>query len=86
MTREQVAQVNEEAIMLGNDDSFASAILGMTSGGCVAYDIDKLVACFMEINDWSEEDATEWVGFNCVGAHFGDYDPIYVQVQNEETE
>jgi hypothetical protein len=85
MTREQVAQVNEEAIMLGSDDSFGEAILGMTTDGCVVYDIDKLVDCFMKRDGMDWEDASEWVSYNCVGMYAGEFNPIYVQ-SPEETE
>ena len=38
----------------------------------MVYDFDKCVDIFMDINDWTEEEAIDWVEFNVVGAYVGE--------------
>jgi len=34
----------------------------------------------MDINDWTEEEAIEWVDYNVVGAYVGEGTPIFVKL------
>ena len=34
----------------------------------------------MDINDWTEDEAIEWVDYNVVGAYVGEDTPIFVKL------
>ena len=76
--RERVAQTNKEAIMW---DDLDDAVVGMTDDGRVVYDINKMVDLFSI--DMPEEDAIEWINFNILGAHLGDYTPVHIYTLNK---
>ena len=43
-----------------------------------AYDYDKLIEVHQKINDWSYEEATEWVTINTMGSYVGPETPVVV--------
>jgi|LakMenEpi03Aug12_release.lakeMendotaPanAssembly.Ray.scaffolds.fasta_scaffold393672_2 hypothetical protein len=77
-TREKIALYNDKAIMWDNLDG---AVIGITDEGSVVYDIDEMIQILRK--DMSEEDAIEWVDFNILGAHVGDYTPVHIHKINE---
>lgn len=76
--REQVAKINKEAVMW---DDLDDAVIGMSDDGRVVYDINKMVDLFSI--DMPEEDAIEWINFNILGAHLGDYTPVHIYTINK---
>ena len=61
-------------------DGLDDAIIGVDASGdqpVLKYDYSKCVAIFMDQNDWSHEDAVEWMEFNVVGAYVGPGTPTY---------
>ncbi len=77
-TREKIALYNQEAVMWDNLDE---AVIGITDDGKVVYDIDKMVDIFSK--DMSTDDAIEWIDYNILGAHVGDYTPVHIHKINE---
>lgn len=63
-------------------DGMDAALLGYTSTEdepqIAVYDYDLMVNAFMELNDWSQEEALEWIEFNVVGAYIGPTTPLIV--------
>ena len=43
----------------------------------IIYDYAKCVEIFMSMNDWSSEEAIEWMDFNVMGAYVGEGTPIF---------
>ena len=43
-----------------------------------AYDYDKLIDVFQRINNWSYEDAIEWLEVNTMGSYVGPDTPVIV--------
>jgi len=43
-----------------------------------AYDYDKLIAAHMKLNDWTYEDAEEWVNHKTMGSYVGPETPVVV--------
>lgn len=81
-----------EYIFLPNCDSALIGIAEVTRGEeqikVCCYDYDLLIDCFAN-NDFKNEDdpideATYWVDFNIVGAHYGKYTPLLVFKKEEE--
>jgi hypothetical protein len=81
------AQDNDTTVtLIGTDDDnvdYAPAIIGVTHKPHIAvvYSMSKLIECFMHVNKWSHETATEWVDFNVVRAlpYYGNNSPILVE-------
>lgn len=74
MTREQIAEDNQEAILWDDCDD---AIIGITPEGKAVYSIEKLWKIFIS-EGMTEEEAIEWVDYNILGAYVGEYTPIHV--------
>ena len=82
MDAEQILELelDEEALLFEPRDSLDAALVGV---GCrvgqlrlAVYDYELLIEAHQSMNDWSREDATEWVDFNTVGAWVGEGTPI----------
>jgi len=43
-----------------------------------AYDYDKLIDVFQRVNNWSYEDAIEWMEVNTMGSYVGPDTPVIV--------
>jgi len=82
MTREDIAEINEEAIIY---DGFDSAIIGYAErinlGPVVAYDVEKMIKILIEggIEDYTE--ALEYFEYNIRGAWVGDYTPVFIYTE-----
>lgn len=53
--------------LIGGTDrkAYYPAIIGLARDNShVVYSYDKLVKCFMKVNNWSWEEAVEWVDYN----------------------
>ena len=62
-----------------NPDGYDKAILGLTDNGQLVYSKEIMVELLMEEDkELSEEDAWEFLEFNCFCAYVGDQTPIYV--------
>lgn len=79
MTRDEIAEINPDALML---DGFDDAIIGMAErinlGPVVAYDIEKIIEVMMERDGMDYAEALEYYSFNIQSAWMGDYTPIYI--------
>lgn len=73
--RDKIADINPEAIVL---DGFDDAIIGISECGRVIYNIDKMIKILVSDNEMSEIEALEYLDFNVLCGHFGDYSPIYL--------
>ena len=94
MTREEIAEINEEALLI---DGFDSAIIGMAErinlGPVVAYDEEKIIDILipqMEFEDTeglTEEEiqiekemmAIEYFEYNIKGAWMGENSPVFIR-------
>jgi len=79
MLREEIAEINPEALLL---DGFDEAIIGMAErinlGPVVAYDVEKILEIMIERDGMTYEEAMEFFDFNIQGAWMGDFTPIYI--------
>jgi hypothetical protein len=81
------AQDNDVTVtLIGTDEDrvdYAPAIIGVTQEPrkAVVYSMSKLIECFIHVNKWSHENATEWVDFNVVRAlpYYNQNGPILVE-------
>jgi hypothetical protein len=84
MTREEIAEYNEDALFC---DGFDEAIIGYAErinlGPVAAYDVNKIISILMSKDGMTYEDATEYFYYNIHGAWMGEHTPIYVFKEEE---
>lgn len=81
MTRDEIAEFNEE-LMLLEPPYFDKAIVGVVSNvGCeaVCYDVSKIIKILMKEDKMSEEEAREYYDFNIHGSFVGPHTPVYLE-------
>lgn len=60
-------ELPEEALILGDMFmSYDNSIVGVTTDGRVVYDYDKMIEELMQDEEWSYEDAAEWISYNTI--------------------
>ena len=71
------AELPEDAIVFDNM-SYDGSIVGVTTDGRVVYNYDKMVEELMQDEEWSYEDASEWIDYNTIRAlpYAGENGPI----------
>lgn len=55
----------EEAVFL-NPDYLDPAIVGITHDTRLIYDYNKLIECYMLAEDWTMEEAIDWIDYNTI--------------------
>ena len=79
MTREEIAEHNEEALFC---DGFDEAIIGYAErinlGPVAAYDVNKIIETLMIRDGMSHEEAVEYFYYNIHGAWMGENTPVYI--------
>jgi hypothetical protein len=79
MTREEIAEINPDALMC---DGFDDAVIGMAErinlGPVVAYSVSKIIDIMMERDKMSYEEALEYYDYNILGAWMGENTPIFI--------
>lgn len=88
--KEKIARLNdlateydEDIVLIGGEgeerENLATAIIGITPDGRVAYDLEKLVEAFMRTG-MDYEEAQEWVDYNVMRSlpYYGDRAPIII--------
>jgi len=76
-----MGRINPDALFIGNpgETQYDAAIVGIGhrcgQPDLVVYDYDKLVAVFVK-EGMTEDEATEWMDYNVVGAWHGPQTPI----------
>ena len=71
------SELPEDAIVFDNM-SYDSSIIGVTTDGRVVYDYDKMIEELMQDEEWSYEEAAEWIDYKTIRAlpYAGDNAPI----------
>lgn len=98
MTRDEIAEINPEALLC---DGFDDAIIGVAErinlGPVVAYDVEKIIAILskdMEVDESELEEgetiemkqyemAYEYFEFNIKGAWMGEFTPVFITTNLE---
>lgn len=70
-------ELPEDAIVFDNM-SYDGSIIGVTTDDRVVYSYDKMVEELMQDEEWSYEDAVEWIDYNTIRAlpYAGENGPI----------
>lgn len=81
MTRDEIAEFNEELLML-DPSYFDKAIVGVVTNiktQAVCYDVSKIIKILMKEDKMTEEEAREFFDFNILGSWVGEYTPVYLE-------
>lgn len=81
MTRDEIAEFNEELLML-EPAYFDKAIVGVVTNvknQAVCYDVSKIIKILMKEDKMTEEEAREYFDFNILGAWVGEHTPMYLE-------
>ena len=63
----------------GNPDGYDQAIVGITDNGQLVYSKERMVELMIETDsEINEEEAWEWLDYNCFGAYVGEQTPIFI--------
>jgi len=70
-----------EFYLIGDEDreDYYPAIIGIAKDrGHIAYSFDKLVECFVRSNNWTKEEAVQWVGHTLLRTlpNYGETAPV----------
>jgi hypothetical protein len=80
MTREEIADINPDALMC---DGFDDAIIGMAErinlGPVVAYDVDKMIDIMVQRDGMTHEEAIEFFDYNIIGSWMGEFTPVFIK-------
>lgn len=81
VTRQDLIDNGYDDVVLIDDDSTLSALIGITHDRRAVYDYDLLVEAFMTRQNWDYDTAIDWIGANvtCVTSSDNDY-PLYLIV------
>lgn len=63
--RDYLCEYSED-IVLFDGPEYDGGIIGLSTDNRVVYSYSKLVDALMEHNDWSAEDAIEWIEYNTI--------------------
>lgn len=76
--RERLENAGYEDVVTFSNYSYDDALIGVTEDGRAVYDYDKMVAWLVETEEFTEEEATEWVDYNTIRAlpYMGEKAPI----------
>jgi hypothetical protein len=55
-------------IIVLEGDEFADGFIGLSTTNAVVYSYNKLVESLMKYNNWSEDEAIEWLDYNTIRA------------------
>jgi hypothetical protein len=79
MTPEEVAEYNEEALIV---DGFDKAIIGVAErinlGPVAAYDVETILEILMERDEMDYEEALEYFQYNIIGSWMGEHTPVFI--------
>lgn len=79
MTREEISEINPEALLC---DGFDDAIIGMAErinlGPVVAYSVEKIIDTLIQRDGMTYGEALEYFDYNILGSWMGDNTPIFI--------
>jgi hypothetical protein len=75
---EKILAAGYEDVMIFENYSYDDALIGVTEDGRAVYDFDKMVRWLVETEDFTDEEAIEWIEYNTIRAlpYMGDDAPI----------
>ena len=66
--RELLCDLGYENLIVFSDPDYDAAIIGVSHDNRVIYDYDKIVACLMDEDGMTSEEAAEFIDYNTIRA------------------
>jgi len=79
--KDYLVEMGHEDTIVYTNPSYSEAFVGVTSDGIAIYDYEGMVECLIQ-DGMSEEDAVEWIDYNCVGCR-GEGLPMIINIGND---
>lgn len=78
--RELIENFGYEDIVIFSNPDYASAFIGVSEDNRAVYDFNKMVEYLIEMDDMTEIEAIDFIGYNTLRAlpYFGDNAPIVI--------
>ena len=75
---ERLLENGYEGTVYLTDFSYDDALIGVSEGGSAVYDFEKMVKWLVDTQNFSEEEAVEWIEYNTIRAlpYMGENAPI----------
>lgn len=76
--REKIEAAGYEDVMLLEDFSYDDALVGISNDNRAIYDYEKMIEWLVRTQNFTEEEAVEWIDYNTIRAlsYYGDKAPI----------
>lgn len=68
---EKLLDAGCEDALIYTSPSYDDAAIGTTYDGRVVYDYELMIESLIKSQNWSREDAIEWIDYNTLCAHMG---------------
>lgn len=77
---EIVTELGYEEVLLFEKYDYADALIGISADGRAVYSYEKMINFLIKKENFSYEDAVEWIDYNTLRAlpYFGDKAPVIV--------
>lgn len=75
---EKILKAGYSGVVLLENFSYDTALVGVTTDGRAVYDYEKMIAWLVDTQGFTEDEAVEWINYNTVGAlpNAGDAAPV----------
>ncbi len=75
---ERILDAGYEDVIILINDSYDTALIGVSDDNRAIYDYDKMIEWLMNTNYWTADEAIEWIDYNVIRAlpYIGDKAPI----------
>jgi len=73
---DKIIDMGFEDVIVFSEPSYDTAFIGVSQDGRAVYDFDEMVRFLIDTDNMSEEEATDFISYNC--GYLGDKYPIIV--------
>ena len=82
---EKILEAGYEDVIILSDFSYDDALIGVSDDGRAVYDYHKMVDWLVEEEDFTRDEAIEWIEYNTIRAlpYFGPRAPIIIHLLEE---
>ena len=75
--RDYLLENGYEDTVIFTNPSYSKAFIGVSTDDRAIYDYYKMVQCLVDNDGMTDEEAIEWIEFNCVGCYI-EHGPIII--------
>lgn len=78
LAEDKLLDLGYEDVVIFSDFSYDDALIGVTEDNRAVYDYNKMVIWLMEHEDFTEDEAVDWISYNTIRSlpYFGEDAPV----------